>query len=98
MGRIIFSLSFILIGFGCLQAGIYNIEVPLTITDDMFFSNNNEANRQLMELINNNLKDINEEIAVVLFTRNGEPIKPSVNNSNFNNYLLKYILKNAIIL
>jgi hypothetical protein len=79
-------------------AGLYYIEVPYNITDDMFFSNSLDVNKQLMELINNNLKDTNEEIAVVIFTRNGEPIKPSVNNSNFNNYLLKYILKNAIIL
>jgi len=79
-------------------AGLYYIEVPNSITDDMFFSNSNEVNGQLKELIDNNLKDTNEEIAVVIFTRNGEPIKPSVNNSNFNNYLLKYILKNAIIL
>ena len=76
MRKIIFSLLFILIGFGYLHAGLYYIEVPLTITDEMFFSNSNEVNRQLMELINSNLKDTNEEIAVVVFTRNGEPIKP----------------------
>jgi hypothetical protein len=76
MRRIIFSLLFILIAIGYLHAGLYNIEVPLTITDDIFFSNSAEVNGQLKELIDNNLKDINDEIAVVIFTRNGEPIKP----------------------
>jgi len=64
--------------WGLSQAGVYFINIPETITDDMYFHQSEEVRVQLKQLIDRELEGKNEEIAVVIFTRNGEPIKPTI--------------------
>lgn len=73
----------LIIGTFCLsQAGIYNVEVPEKITDEMFFGRSEYIDSKLMELVHRELEGKKEEIAVVVFTRDGDPIRQSFINDD----------------
>ena len=66
------------------SAGLYYIEVPEYITDDMIYNRYEEVEDELFNIIDRELYRKDEYIAVVIFTRNGEPIRPSSINADLN--------------
>ena len=84
-GRVIIPVMTIMLGlFSISQGGVYYVEVPSAITDEMFFGRSEYIDSKLMELVYRELEGKKEEIAVVIFTRNGEPIIPSSSDNDFN--------------
>jgi len=80
------SIIIMILGLWCLShAGLYFVEVPGTITDEMFFKGGPDIEKQLMTNVYNVLEGKKEEVAVVIFTRNGEPIRPTIMNEQINN-------------
>ena len=59
-------------------AGTYFIELPQSITDEMFIKRTPYVNNILFELIKSKLEGQNDNIAVVIFTRDEEPVKPII--------------------
>ena len=84
-GRVIIPVMTIMLGlFSISQGGVYYVEVPSAITDEMFFGRSEYIDSKLMELVYEELEGKKEEIAVVIFTRNGEPIIPSSSDNDLN--------------
>ncbi|HEC79900.1 MAG TPA: hypothetical protein ENI43_01465 [Firmicutes bacterium] len=84
-GGVIIPIMTIMLGlFSISQGGVYYVEVPSAITDDMFFGRSEYIDSKLMELVYRELEGKKEEIAVVIFTRDGEPIRPSSIDNDLN--------------
>jgi len=90
MRRINLTLILLIFASNIALAGLYFIELPNNITDDMYFHQSEEVRVQLKQLIDRELEGKNEDIAVVVFTRDGEPVKPT--NTFFEHLLHKKII------
>ncbi|MGQ9705555.1 MAG: hypothetical protein ACUVWP_00945 [bacterium] len=71
-------LPLLVIANNIAYAGTYFIELPQSITDEMFIERTPYVNNILFELIKSKLEGHNDDIAVIIFTRNGEPLKPVI--------------------
>ncbi|RLC40812.1 MAG: hypothetical protein DRH51_04635 [Candidatus Coatesbacteria bacterium] len=80
----IYILLTVLMTFCISWAGLYYIEIPSYITDDMIYNRYEEVEDELFNIIDRELYGKDEYIAVVIFTRNGEPIRPSSINADLN--------------
>ena len=80
----IYILLTVLMTFCISWAGLYYIEIPSYITDDMIYNRYEEVEDELFNIIDRELYGKDEYIAVVIFTRNGEPIIPSSSDNDLN--------------